>query len=616
MLAPRLRPSHRTWWRSFAAPALVLALAACPGKRGDPSETPEGQASAAASDPWAAAGSVNADKLRAHLAFLADDAQEGRAPGTEADKRVQDYIVAAYQAAGLTPGFSSGYVQPFDLTDGVRIVEGKTPMLAAGKTLVPHGLVPWGHSTANDGPVLGKMIYVGYGIATEGLGTGDYKGLKNRVGGRIVVARAGGPDDPHLTPASTRPQTKLITARDHGAGGFVLWEPDIEAPYPNHGAVTELEIPAVSVGKVGTPALLKIFGKKPPKEGDKDPHLGLVPGDKSARQAVLDTPVEPVQLKTANVAGVLKGSGASPRSLVVGAHMDHLGMGTNTSLAPGERAVHNGADDNASGVAAMLELAALIAKVPAAVRPYDITFVAFGAEEMGLLGSRHMVEGLGSEAAKGITAMLNFDMVGRLRDGSVVVSGLGTSSVWPGLVEGQRGELKVQPSQDGYGASDQTSFYEAGIPVLHFFSGTHDDYHKPSDDLDKINIPGAASIAQLAFRVIGALMRDRVEPDFIKVAESSQKRGGFRVSLGTVPDYAAQVDGVKLSGVRPGGAADKAGLQKGDVIQKLGAREVHNMDDYMAAFATMNPGEEIPVQILRGEETLSLKLVPDAPRSR
>ncbi|MCB9752520.1 MAG: M20/M25/M40 family metallo-hydrolase [Myxococcales bacterium] len=613
-------------WTLLGLAALALTITASPScKRtpdDGPSKSPDGgnAGDANTTDAWSTLGPVDVAHIRTHMEFLAADAQEGRAPGTEADQRVRAHVVAAMRELGLEPAFDGGgYEQAFEVTDGVRVRAKKTDMLASGRTLIEHNLVPWGHDTSESGPVLGRFIYLGYGLAGDEPWTGDYANLKGRTN-RIVVVRAGGPDDPHLDPSKIRPQTKLITAREHGAIGFVLWEPDNESPYPNNGRVNDLQIPAVAVGASGTDAMLEIFGVKgraaaKAKKSD-DPHFGITNGTKSTRQGVIDTPVEPIVLGTGNVSGILRGNGSSPKRLVIGAHMDHLGMGNSHSLAPGERAVHNGADDNASGVATMLALAKTLASVPASERPYDIQFVAFGAEEMGLLGSKHLVTQLGAQAAEQIVAMLNFDMVGRMRDNTVIVAGAGTSSAWAGLLEKSGGGLTVKTNEQGYGASDQTSFYEVGIPVLHFFTGAHDDYHKPSDDLDKIDFAGAARIGDMAARVVAAIMSQSLQLDYKKVVESKPMRSGFRVSLGTIPDYAAQADGLALSGVRPGGAAEKAGLRKGDVIQKLGEREIHNMDDYMAAFAVLKPAVEIEVVVLRDGKQVALKITPEAPRRR
>lgn len=591
-----------------ALAATLLALVACrPATEPRSPDPAHDTTPAAPADPWTTPPPIAASTFETHLRFLADDAQEGRAPGTDADVRVQEHLVAAMRELGLEPAFAGEFRQPFTVTDGVRLRGDAQSALKIGKkTSIAHAIAPFGHDTG-DMPVIAPLVYVGHGIA-RGESDGDYEGLADRVAGSIVVALAGAPNDPHLTPADLRVQSRVIAARDRGAVGFVLVDPELEAPLANHGAFSDLKIPVVTVGKSTAPAVFAALGARgssPPKAGTR-----------SKQKAELATPIEPVTVATANLGGVLRGSGEARRRIVVGAHMDHLGHGTSASLAPGERAIHNGADDNASGVAAILALAEALAALPAAARPHDVVFYAFGAEEMGLLGSKHLVEALAADERAAILTMLNFDMVGRLRDNALIVSGAGTSSKWPAILERSAGDLTLRPSEDGYGASDQTSFYEAGIPVLHFFTGPHDDYHKPSDDTASINVEGAAAVAGVAFRVIGELMRAREDLDFVKVARQAPARGGFRVSLGTVPDYAAQVDGVKLSGVRPGGPAEQAGLRAGDTITQLGDREIHNLDDYMAAFASMQPGVEITVKVTRGDEPLELKMTPQPPTRR
>jgi len=546
-----------------------------------------------------------AEAIRPHVELLAADVLQGRAPGTDGDTQTQAYVEKVFKEAGMVGAFDGGFRQPFEVGDGVAATG--TTQLSVGAGEVPHGVVPFSGRAGE--AVSAKLIYVGYGLAPDGANSGDYKKLGKKVAGKIVVARLGA-DDPHASPALTRPQQKLINARDHGAVGFVLWEPAAETAYPNHGEANDLELPALWVGKAGTAALVAGLG------GKGDSIDGVKVGARSRGKATIAVPIEPVIRKTANVAAVLKGSGASSRTLVIGAHMDHLGLGTSSSLAPGEHAVHNGADDNASGVGVVLELARALSKTDASTRPFDVLFMTFGAEEMGLLGSKHYVETLGSGAPEQIVAMLNFDMVGRLGDEGLQISGVGTSSVWPELITASQGTLNVKTSDDGYGPSDHGSFYEVGIPVLHFFTGAHADYHKPSDDIEKINFEGAAEVGTMALSIVNAMQAKSLEPDYIKVARAQSARGGFRVSLGTIPDYGAKVDGVRLTGVREGGPAAAAGLQKGDVVQKLGEREIHNLDDYMAAFAVLEPDVEIDVAVLRDGAVVPLKMTPSQPKAR
>ncbi len=586
--------------RVFAA--LVLSLLACqPARVGPPVAEPTSVV-APSHDAWAGQ-SVDASRLKAHLEFLADDAREGRAPGSAGDVASQEYITAVWRELGLQPAVGDTYCQRFTVTDGVRLRAGQALTVKFGKASVAAELVPFAHETA--AAVDAPLVYLGHGLEL------DDPAVVNKIRGAIVVVRAGAGADPHLDVSRTRAQSKLIAVRDRGAVGFVLWDPDSDLPFPNHGEANDLQLPAVALGSAGTPAVMTAFATKLQKD---DVHRGLKVGATARAKASLHTPVERVTAETCNLAAVLPGHGS--QRLVVGAHVDHLGFGTISSLAQGAREIHNGADDNASGVAAMMALAAALAEVPVAARPYAVEFVAFGAEEMGLLGSKHYVAALTPEARARLVAMINFDMVGRMQEQRVVVAGVGTSSVWEPLLAQVAAPLEVRPSEDGFGASDQASFYAAGLPVLHFFSGTHTDYHKPSDDIDKINFAGAAEITDLALRVVAGLMRDQPKLDYIKVAAPAARVTGFRVSLGTVPDYAAKVEGVALADVRAGGPAAVAGVQAGDIIIKIGERDIKNFDDYMATFGELTPGVVTTVRVRRGDQTLDLPLTPAAPQRR
>jgi aminopeptidase YwaD len=549
---------------------------------------------------------LSAADLQLTVAFLADDAQQGRAPGSEADARVQEWLVARMKSAGLEPGGEDGFLQSFDVGDGARLREGQSSRFGAD---IPHAIVPFGHDTGS-AAVVGKLVFVGQGVVGEGDDPGDFAELDLK--GAIAVALVGS-TDPHAAVARTRPQSKLIAARDRGAVGFVLWDPNTDLPPANHGAFSELGIPAVFVGKSGSPALRTALRAKP----DAVPK----PGAASKKPFELHTPIEPVTLRTANIIGVLPGSepAATRRRIVIGAHMDHLGLGTSSSLAPGEQAIHNGADDNASGVAVVLGLAQTLARLTPEQRPHDLVFVLFGAEEMGLLGSKHMIEALPADERARILAMLNFDMVGRLQD-KLSLNGVGTCGEWAELVEAANkaaGEaaLVLDGTPDGWGPSDHASFYGERIPVLHFFTGSHEDYHKPSDDLDKLDYEGAAKIGELAGRITLGLL-ERSSLAYVEVERPSQGRTQFRVSLGTMPDYGRNVDGMALAGVREGGPAANAGMQKGDVIKRIGEREIHNIDDYMACFGALEPGVAVEIEWERDGARQTAQLVPAAPQQQ
>lgn len=586
----------------------VLLLAGCDQQ---PSPPPKPPAPAERQPP----ADVDAAKLTAHVDFLASDAQKGRAPGTKGDQATQDYIEGKMREYGLEPGFGMTYRQSFEVVDGVRLVDGGSSGLTIGTTTVAHSLLPFAENTLSSGPAVAPLVFVGYGITEQGGGGGDYAGIEEAVKGSIVVALAGGPtNNPHLPPGATRPQNKMIAARDRGAVGFVLWDPTSAAAFPNHGRADALGLPALAVGSDANVALQTAFGLRKPVATVNPDSPGIDKGAKSKAEASLRSDVERVVHETANIGGLLVGNGTSSSMVVVGAHHDHLGMGTSSSLAPGEVAVHNGADDNASGVAGVLELCGALAALPDAQRPYDVLCLTFGAEEMGLLGSRHFVESLDDVRRDGIVAMVNFDMIGRLRDNQVVVAGVGTAPQWETLLSAQDTTLTVTTKVDGQGPSDHAAFYDEGIPVLHFFTGAHEDYHKPSDDTDKLDYDGMAAITNLALAVVDDVVHEQVEFEFKKTkVKAPAGRRAFKVSLGTIPDYAADVDGLKLSGVREGGPAAQAGLQKGDVIKKMGEREIHSIDDYMAAFGELVPNEAITVVIERDGALMDLQLTPGAP---
>ena len=315
-----------------------------------------------------------------------------------------------------------------------------------------------------------------------------------------------------------------------------------------------------------------------------------------------------------NVVAVLEGADPELKRewVVVGAHYDHLGEGAPGSLAPGERAIHNGADDNASGVAAMLWTAERLAAGPRPAR--SIAFAAFTGEESGLLGSAHYTRQPAS-GADPIVAMINLDMVGRLNGGTLLVFGVGTAAEWNAVLEpaAARAGVALATKAEGYGPSDHTSFYLKDVPVLHFFTNTHGDYHKPSDDWDKIDAKGltavAAVVADVAAGVAGrrpklTLQRGAGQPP----TAASGTSAGYGAWLGSVPDFTPVERGVKLSGVTPGSPAEAAGIRAGDVLVGIGPREVADLQGMTDALRAHKPGESVEVRVLRGAERLSLKV--------
>ena len=347
-------------------------------------------------------------------------------------------------------------------------------------------------------------------------------------------------------------------------------------------------------------------------------------------------PVDPTagsQEKNAfNVIAILPGHDPvlKNEAIVIGAHYDHLGHGGSGSLAANSAEIHHGADDNASGTAAVIELAREFAREKSNKR--TIIFIAFSGEEDGVFGSKYYVNNPVFPLDKTI-AMLNLDMVGRLNENKLNVGGIGTAEEWKRLVEAKNPRVatdtskegtvsmtltptfKLQLNEDGFGPSDHSSFYGKQIPVLFFFTGTHLDYHKPSDTAEKINYRGLDQILEYVHEIAWTV--DKLSKRLTYAVAKSSNTGGrttFSISLGTIPSYADSTDGMELDGVRDGSPAAKAGLKKGDKVIRLAGKEVKNVYDYTDAMSGMKPDIEYEIMVKRGTETLTLKIIPAAAR--
>jgi len=316
-----------------------------------------------------------------------------------------------------------------------------------------------------------------------------------------------------------------------------------------------------------------------------------------------------------NVAGVLPGEGPlAEETLLIGAHYDHLGYGGRGSLEPKHETIHNGADDNASGVAAVIEIARQLAEKAEGCRR-RVVFVAFTGEERGLLGSAHYVRHP-PFPLESTVAMLNLDMVGRLRDDKLIVTGTATAKRFNELIDAaaERLGLNLVKRPGGFGPSDQASFYAKKIPVLHFFTGTHKEYHRPSDDFELLNIPGMRRVVQLVTPLASALATDELRPEYVAVKMPTIRQDGKRPYLGTIPDFGAEGKGYRISGVAEGGPAERAGLQGGDAIIQFGESKIGGLVDIDAALRKHQAGDRVRVVVLRGGEEMTFEITLDPPR--
>jgi len=328
-------------------------------------------------------------------------------------------------------------------------------------------------------------------------------------------------------------------------------------------------------------------------------------------RAVGEASIIQKQAEVKNVIAVLEGEGPlANETIVIGAHYDHLGLGGAGSLAPWTTAIHNGADDNASGTATLLEIAHRLAT--SGKKPNRrIVFMAFTGEERGLLGSAHYVREPRFPLDSTI-AMFNLDMVGRLTDDKLIVYGTGTAKEFEPLVDklGEKHGFKLTKHPGGFGPSDHSSFYSKKIPVLHFFTGTHSDYHRPSDDSDKLNIAGMRRIADIVVDVVEATDAEKTRPEYVQIKKVEVIGGGDgdRPYFGSIPDFSENTEGYAISGASPGSPADKGGLKGGDVIVRLGESKIANLEDFDSALRKYKIGDKVKVVVKRGGKEVELEV--------
>ena len=539
------------------------------------------------------------DRYRADVAWLADDARGGRGIGSEGLAAAADWIEQQFLDIGLEPAGADGsYRQTFQAVVDVERGSGSAVVVDRTELSGEQFMIPGFSANASAG---GEVVFAGYGIRSEEQGIDDYAGLD--VGGKVVLVRRFTPtdgvfEDEDLKRRFGDIRYKAFQAREAGAVALLVADLPAdgkdEAPLPGLRVDTQAD--------AGIPvAVVKADHAKRLMEG--------------GAQASITAELVEIKKPADNIVGRISPASRLAGAVMIGAHYDHLGFGGEESLAPESGEAHNGADDNASGTAALLEAARLVAARRESLQR-DVIFAAFTGEEKGLLGSSELARNpLPGMAPSGLVAMLNMDMVGRLRNNRVSVLGGDSAEEWREIVLPLCAELglQCQLGGDGYGPSDQTPFYAAGVPVLHFFTGSHDEYHKPSDDVEHINAAGSARIANLAADIATGL--SGIEGLSYVETEAPAPQGdvrGYGASLGTIPDYTGAPDdrpGMLLAGVRPGGPADQAGLQKGDRVVELAGRKVRDIYDLMYVLRDVKPGEQGNVVVERGNEVIEATVV-------
>ncbi len=592
----------------FAPVILIVAMASSQAQR-----TPE----------------ITAEELQAHVKFLSSDALQGRRAGSPGADSAASYIASAFRQDQLLPlGQDGSYLQTFDFISGVRL--GGTNALsvespsAHERFALDTDFRPLGFSPS--GACEGQLVFAGYGIRLPEKNYDDYEGIDVRD--KVVLVFRGAPSldsaGQSLEMISSM-RYKATKARELGAKAilFVLGpaekEQDRLVRLSYDQSTGSGEIPALSLTQAAAERLVRSTGRSLRQlqdaiDGPRTPASCLVPNT----QIRLRTDVETIPARSSNVIGFLPGSDPALKDqvIVIGAHYDHLGLGGegSGSLRPDTVAVHPGADDNASGASGLLEIAEAFAAHRQELRR-SLLFIAFTGEELGLLGSAYYVKHPLIPLERTVT-MLNMDMIGRMTNRSLIVYGTGTSPGFDSLVRAHDADsaFVLKLVRDGYGPSDHASFYGKQIPVLHFFTDLHGDYHRPSDTYEKLNYPALQSVVRFVDSIATDLDRSPVRPTYAAVAMPATAGTGrsYRVFVGTIPDFGEQTDGMKISGVREGSPAAKAGLRGGDIIVKFGGTEIRNLYDYTYALGAHKPGETVEVVVKRGAELLTVSVTLEA----
>jgi hypothetical protein len=629
----------RGWWGGLLAiPLFLLGLASAPvpgAAAADSTAVSADSTTARPSNANAAAKLVARDSVRArdYVKRLSDPRWDGRGIGTPGLDSAAAWIAARLQAAGLQPaGDSGGWFQPFEVTTGV-VAEAPCELRAGGRRFtLGDSLQPLGFT--NNGTLRGRVVFAGYGITAPGYEWDDYAGLDVQDAVVLVLTQEPGEldstsrfDGTLNTPFSDL-RMKAINAREHGAIAMLAvqgprWHAgELPRPPAREGeGYMSGGLLAAWITQEAADAVLKSSGTSLAQAQERIEHHQQPTSFAVPDSVTVTVNVRRSRAMTRNVAGRIPGRDAG-RTLVMGAHYDHLGYGGPSSLAPNLRAPHVGADDNASGVTAMITAAERLAqRTKQGWKPaHTLVFAAFSSEEMGLVGSSRFADGPADSLSRvpktaTVEAMLNLDMVGRLRNERMQVMGVGTAAELLALVRATNeavpaARFDLRTTDDGYGPSDHSSFYKKNVPVLMLFTGAHADYHKPSDTWEKVNAAGVARISRFAQALVESLdVRPKLA--FTKARSTASPGriaggGGYGAWLGTVPDYMQTEGGVLLGDVRDGSPAQKAGLRGGDVIIRFDGVRVDNIYDYTFALRTRKPGQDVRITVKRGGQETDL----------
>ena len=513
--------------------------------------------------------------LQKHTYFLASDELQGRRAGDLGEQKASAYIAEQFKKNGILPKGSDGFFQPFSINDG-RMVEGSTFLKINEKTL----------RAGTDFEVLSNSSNGSFsGDASPSIHESNQPWLID-----LADALEENKENPHFDLNNLLTE-KIKNAKNKQASAIVFFNSagqDIIA-FNGKDRSEQTPIPVVYL-----------------KKSALDKHLTDLT---STYHIVSSVSFSPKIRNARNVVGYV--DNGAPLTVVIGAHLDHLGYGEdgNSMIKGGVPSIHNGADDNASGTSSLIELSSILKK--SKQKKFNYLFIAFSAEELGLNGSKYFVENP-TISLNSVNYMINMDMVGRMNDStnSITLGGYGTSPSWKNIIDAVKDKpFTIKYDSSGTGPSDHTSFYRKDIPVLFFFTGLHTDYHKPSDDADKINYLGMAKVVQFIQQMI-ELDKPTQKIAFTKTRETQTTTSArFSVSMGIMPDYSYSGNGVRVDGVSDNRPAKKAGILAGDIVKQLGEYKTPSVEAYMQALSKFKKGDQTTALVLRKDQEISFEIV-------
>lgn len=584
---------------------------------------------------WENLNSQIAQNTQNHIKYLASDELEGRYPGTAGITKARDYIANQFSSLNLKK-FNNDYLQKLDVAIGYKLGEGNEVFF---NVVIPKPGVPvdkvrpvrknWETgkewmpmSFSENKQIEAPMVFCGYGITAKELNYDDYEGtdVKNKIAIILTHSPEGEKEDGKFANHISY-HTKLQNVRERGAVGVIFIK--VKGDSANVFVPLDRDRFAQNSGLV-------VIQVNRNRIAEYFPNTSLFPTEleinKTQKPKSFDLPNSTINIRvnleenrvpSENVVGYIEGSDSKLKDefIVIGAHYDHLGYGGPSSNYKGKKPlIHNGADDNASGVAAMLELARIFSENPP---KRSVLFVAFTAEELGLLGSNFFANNSPIDLQK-VSLMVNMDMVGRLKNNILYAIGTGSATELDEIVTrlDEQDTLSITKSESPIGSSDQTSFYIKGIPSIMFFSGVHLDYHRPSDDWDKISYDGLEKVVNFISKVVNEVGNRDAKLTYVKTSgamdpSNTSGRGMGGIKFGIIPNFETSKEGLKIAGATPNTPADKAGLKENDIIISIDDHPVKNIQDFMAILKeNYKPGDKVNVKFVRSgkEQNVKVKL--------